>query len=69
MIFFKKKFVAVPAYYKEKSDMQPVLLKTLFSFGEIQFSHSSSKKLSSILNLIFAKPKPKSYYLHSFSLR
>ena len=42
-------FVAVPTYYKEKSDMQPILLKTLFTFGRIQISHSSSKELSSIL--------------------
>ena len=26
-------FVAVPTCYKEKSDTQPVLLKTLFTFG------------------------------------
>ena len=42
-------FVAVSTNYKEKSDMQLVLLKTLFTFGQIQISHSSSKELSSIL--------------------
>ena len=54
------KFLVVPTYYKEKSDMQPVLFKTLFTFGRIQISHSSSKKLFSILNWFFTEPKPKS---------
>ena len=47
MIFWE--FVAVATYYKEKSDMQLVLLKTLFTFGQIQSSHMSSRELSSIL--------------------
>ena len=51
--FLKKKFVAVPTYYKEKSDMQLVLLKTLFTFGPIQISHSSSKKIVLNTYLIF----------------
>ena len=50
-VFFE--FVVIPKYYKEKSDMQSVLLKTLFTFGQIQISHLSSKKLSSILLLDF----------------
>ena len=28
-------FVAVPTYHKEKSDTRPVLLETLFTFGQI----------------------------------
>ena len=37
------KFVAAPTYYKEKSDTQPVSLKTLFTFGQIQISHLRAK--------------------------
>ena len=37
MIFFE--IVAVPTYYKQISDMQPVLFKTLFAFGRIQISY------------------------------
>ena len=59
MIFFFE-FVAVPTSYKEKSDTQPVLLKTLFIFGRIQIFHSCSKELSSILTWFFTKPEPKS---------
>ena len=49
--FFK--FVAVPIYYKEKSDKQPVLLKTMFSFGRIQISTRAAiiKTNDLILNL------------------